>query len=74
MKSNQPAEAKTLVVEMDRLYSSIPQRLVDEGRAAQLASVWNRIDCGALEEQESKNYRTEYHAVPKSTNALTVKW
>lgn len=56
---------------MDDLYSKLPKRQVDEVGAEKLSRTW--IGEASIEEQ-LKKYKTSYHAIVKSTNALTVKW
>lgn len=64
-------EAKSLMSNIEALHSKLQQRQVDETRAQQLSQSW--IGKASIEEQEKK-FKTSYHAVVKSTNALTVKW
>nr|CAG4650940.1 EOG090X05AC [Simocephalus serrulatus] len=63
-------ETKAQIAKMDYLYSKMPQRQVDEAQACDLSRTWT--DKTTIEEQQKK-YRTSYHAIVKSTNALTVK-
>ena len=64
-------EVKSLTSTMEILHSQLQQRRVDEVKVQQLTHSW--IGKTSIEEQEKK-YKTSYHAVLKSTNALTVKW
>lgn len=64
-------ETKAHVAKIEDLFSKLPQRQVDEARAHGLNRDWmEKITV----EEKLKKYRTSYHAVVKSTNALTVKW
>ena len=64
-------ETKTLTSEMEALHSQLSKRQLDEVAAQQISNTW--LGNLSLEEQ-LKKYKTSYHSVVKSTNALTVKW
>lgn len=57
-------DSKDDIARVQSLYSNLPKR------PAQEASDAHKIYC----QNNQSKMRTAYHAVPKSTNALTVKW
>nr|CAG4639146.1 EOG090X05AC [Daphnia magna] len=64
-------ETKALAANMEALHSKLEHRQIDEVRVNKLNHVW--LGKASPEEHLNK-LRTSYHAVQKSTNALTVKW
>jgi len=64
-------DAKILTSTIEASHSIVKQLRVNETRAFRLLDVW--ISGSVLEEHDRK-LRTTYKSVPKSTNALTVKW
>ena len=63
------SEAKIHLCHVESLHSSLPKVEVD--RPLQLYKEWLQ---GHTEEEKEAKLRTSYHAVPKSTNVLAVKW
>nr|CAG4634758.1 EOG090X05AC [Alona affinis] len=62
---------KLLSARLDGLHKSLKQRQASEETAQLLKGKWTN---GAMTTDQDINLRTSYHALPKSTSALTVKW
>ena len=71
MRAESKSEAKIHLSEVEALHSSLAQRRADGCSTNQLYEKWMH---GLTIEESQHRLRTSYHAVAKSTNALTVKW
>lgn len=64
-------ETKILLSNLEVLHSNIEKHHISETKTDDLSHLW--LGKSSIEER-LKRLRTNYHAVQKSTNALTVKW
>jgi len=71
LRPNSDMDAKILTSTIEASHSIVKQLRVNETRAFRLLDVWTT---GSVLEEHDKKLRTTYKSVPKSTNALTVKW
>lgn len=73
LRPSSNSEAKFHLAKVEALHSTIPKR-----QAVVLSQVVDQLYqnwlSGYTDDEKREKLRTNYHAVVKSTNALTVKW
>ena len=67
------SEAKLHLAKVEALHSTIPKRQTLE-LSQVVGQLYENWLSGRTDEEKRDKLRTNYHAVVKSTNALTVKW
>lgn len=71
LRAESISDSKAQLARVESLHLELPHRSADEHRAEKLAK---ELMPSNSEEEQTGKLKTSYHAVPKTSNPLTVKW
>nr|CAG4647867.1 EOG090X05AC [Moina brachiata] len=71
LRAESISDSKAQLARVESLHLELPQRSADEHRAEKLTK---ELMPSNSEEEQTGKLKTSYHAVPKTSNPLTVKW